>query len=154
MWIPNLAATCTCTGHPSELMRPDIGRNASCALDDCLTSRPKGRLWPRELWFSIYSCTCTCICYSIQTYVYTCRAHSGPVYMCSDRLYEITSSILVTTFSSSSSPSPSGVTASPDEPGVVSGSGFTVCRILSASAASSEPAGVGVVDACPLKTAV
>ena len=24
-----------------------------------LTSRPKGRLRPRELWFMIYSCTCT-----------------------------------------------------------------------------------------------
>ena len=33
--------TCTCT---------------CCAVGDCLTSRPKGRLRPRELWFSIYSC--------------------------------------------------------------------------------------------------
>ena len=29
----------------------------TCALGDCLTSRPKGRSRPRELWFSIYSCT-------------------------------------------------------------------------------------------------
>ena len=29
-----------------------------CALGDCLTPRPKGRLRPRELWFLIYSCTC------------------------------------------------------------------------------------------------
>ena len=27
-----------------------------CASGDCLTSRPKGRSWPRELWFSIYPC--------------------------------------------------------------------------------------------------
>ena len=39
------------------LMRPGIGRNVSCALGDCLTSRPEGRSQPRELWFSIYSCT-------------------------------------------------------------------------------------------------
>ena len=26
-------------------------------LGDCLTSRPEGCLQPRELWFSIYSCT-------------------------------------------------------------------------------------------------
>ena len=38
-------------------MRPGIGRNVSCALGDCFTSRPKSRLWSRELWFSIYSCT-------------------------------------------------------------------------------------------------
>ena len=38
-------------------MRPGIGRNVSCALGDCLTSRPKGHSWPRELWFLIYSCT-------------------------------------------------------------------------------------------------
>ena len=42
---------------PAQLTRPGIGRNASCASGDCLTSRPKGRSWPRELWFSIYSCT-------------------------------------------------------------------------------------------------
>ena len=47
--------------------------HASCASGDCLTSRPKGRSRPRELWFSIYSCTvhvhvcipcvvCTCTC--------------------------------------------------------------------------------------------
>ena len=42
---------------PAQLMRPGIGRNASCALGDCLTPRPKGRSWPRELWFLIYSCT-------------------------------------------------------------------------------------------------
>ena len=28
-------------------------------MGDCLTSRPKGHLRPRELWFSIYSCTGT-----------------------------------------------------------------------------------------------
>ena len=27
-----------------------------CTLGDCLTSRPKGCSWPRELWSSIYSC--------------------------------------------------------------------------------------------------
>ena len=27
-----------------------IGQNASCAVGDCLTSRPKGCLRPRELW--------------------------------------------------------------------------------------------------------
>ena len=35
-------------------MRPGIGRNASCTLGDCFTSRPKGRSWPRELWLSIH----------------------------------------------------------------------------------------------------
>ena len=40
-----------------HLMRPGIGRNTSCALGDCLTSRPKGHSQPGELWFSIYSCT-------------------------------------------------------------------------------------------------
>ena len=34
-------------------MRPGIGQNTACALGDCLTSRPKGCLWPRELWFLI-----------------------------------------------------------------------------------------------------
>jgi len=37
-------------------MRPGIGQNTSCASGACLTSRPKGRSQPRELWFSIYSC--------------------------------------------------------------------------------------------------
>ena len=37
-------------------MTPGIGRNASCALGDYLTSRPEGRSRPRELWFSIYLC--------------------------------------------------------------------------------------------------
>ena len=32
----------------------------SCAVGDCLTSRPKGCSRPRELWFSIYSCTMAC----------------------------------------------------------------------------------------------
>ena len=32
----------------------------SCALGDCLTSRPKGHSRPRELWFSIYSCIGCC----------------------------------------------------------------------------------------------
>ena len=40
---------------PAQLMRPGIGRNASYALGDCLTSRPEGRSRPRELWFLIYS---------------------------------------------------------------------------------------------------
>ena len=35
-------------------MRPGIGRNASCTLGDCFTSRLKGRSWPRELWLSIH----------------------------------------------------------------------------------------------------
>jgi hypothetical protein len=35
----------------AQLMRPGIGRNASCALGDCSTSRPKGCSQPRELWF-------------------------------------------------------------------------------------------------------
>ena len=39
-------------------MRPGIGRNASCASGDCLTSWPEGHSRPRELRFSIYSCTC------------------------------------------------------------------------------------------------
>ena len=34
-----------------------IGHNASCALGDCLTSRPECHSWPRELWFSIFSYT-------------------------------------------------------------------------------------------------
>ena len=36
---------------PAQLMRPGIGRNASCAMGDWLTSRPKGCSQPRELWF-------------------------------------------------------------------------------------------------------
>ena len=47
--IPTLPAS------PAQLMRPGIGRNASCALGDCLTPRPKGHSRPRELWFLIYS---------------------------------------------------------------------------------------------------
>ena len=35
----------------AQLMRPGIGRNASCASGNWLTSRPKGCLQPRELWF-------------------------------------------------------------------------------------------------------
>ena len=41
-----------------HVCRSCIGQNVSCASGDCLTSRPKGRSRPRELWFSIYSCTC------------------------------------------------------------------------------------------------
>ena len=40
-------------------MRPGIGWNVSCTVGDCLTSRPKGRSWPRVLWFSISSRTCS-----------------------------------------------------------------------------------------------
>ena len=47
--IPTLPVT------PAQLMRPGIGRNASCAVGDCLTSRPKGRSQPGELCFSISS---------------------------------------------------------------------------------------------------
>jgi len=43
--IPTLPIT------PALLMGPGIGRNASCTFGNCLTSRPKGRLQPRELWF-------------------------------------------------------------------------------------------------------
>ena len=53
-------------------MGPGIGQNASCAVGDCLTSRPKGRLWPRELWFLIYSCTCTCYCMYRSMHVHVC----------------------------------------------------------------------------------
>ena len=35
----------------TQLMRPGIGQNASCAAGDWLTSRPKGCSRPRELWF-------------------------------------------------------------------------------------------------------
>jgi len=45
--IPTLLVT------PTQLMRPGIGQNVSYALGDCLTSRPEGRLQPRELWFSL-----------------------------------------------------------------------------------------------------
>ena len=34
-----------------QLMRPGIGRNASCASGDLLTSSPKGCSQPKELWF-------------------------------------------------------------------------------------------------------
>ena len=59
-------------------MRPGIGRNASCALGDCLPSRPKGRSWPRELWFSIYSCiqgVCSTVCAHV--HVHTHMFHSS-----------------------------------------------------------------------------
>ena len=46
-------------GHSVKLMRPGIDQNA---LGDYLTSGPEGRLRPKELWFSIYSCT---LCISI-----------------------------------------------------------------------------------------
>ena len=39
-------------GHSTQQMRPGIGRNASCALSDWLTSRPGGCSQPRELSFS------------------------------------------------------------------------------------------------------
>ena len=48
-------------------MRPGIGRNAPCTLGDCLTCRPKGHSWPRELWFSIYSCI-----HVLYIYIYIC----------------------------------------------------------------------------------
>ena len=55
--------------RPAQLMRPGIGRKASCTLGDCLTSRPKGCSWPRELWFSIYSCAYLHVCETPITYV-------------------------------------------------------------------------------------
>ena len=36
---------------PAQLKRPGIGRNASCALGDCSTSRPEGCSQSRKLWF-------------------------------------------------------------------------------------------------------
>jgi len=50
MWYPHF-----CMVTPVQLMRPGIGWDTSCALGDCLRSRPKGRSQPRKLWFSIYS---------------------------------------------------------------------------------------------------
>ena len=49
--------------------------NASCALGDCLTSRPEGCSQPRELWFSIYSCTWASG--SVQVYMYVCFTICG-----------------------------------------------------------------------------
>ena len=63
--------------YMAQLMRPGIGRNVSCAVGDCLTSRPKGRSGPQELWFSIYSCmlthvpTCTYTCMYMYVHMYT-----------------------------------------------------------------------------------
>ena len=52
-----MGSTCACAAdEPVQLMRPGIGQNTFCTLGDCVTSRPEGRLWPRKLWFSIYSC--------------------------------------------------------------------------------------------------
>ena len=50
-------STCTCT---------------CCTLGDCLISRPKGRSRPRELWFSIYSCTFMYMSACIGICTYTC----------------------------------------------------------------------------------
>ena len=58
--IPTLLVT------PAQLMRPGIGRNASCALGNCLTIQPDGCLWPRELWFS---CTDE---YHVHVYIQKC----------------------------------------------------------------------------------
>ena len=51
-----LLRTCICV-TPAQLMRPGVGRNASCALKlgDCLNLGLRARSRPRELWFSIYS---------------------------------------------------------------------------------------------------
>ena len=69
-------------------MRPGIGRNASCASGDWLTSRPKGCSQPRELWFfDMYMYMYICVekrrdkigncvtCYDVSSdeHVYTCR---------------------------------------------------------------------------------
>ena len=62
--IPTLPVT------PVQLMRPGIGQNTSCALGDCLTSRPKGCSRPRELWFSIYSCACCTCTVHVHVYMY------------------------------------------------------------------------------------
>ena len=47
--VHNITPTLPVT--PAQLMRPGIGRNASCATDDWLTSRPMGCSQPRESWF-------------------------------------------------------------------------------------------------------
>ena len=48
-------------GHPSAVGEAWYWpKHVLLILGDCLTSRPKGLSRPRELWFSIYSCTCTC----------------------------------------------------------------------------------------------
>jgi len=52
--MPTLLVTPVQLVH-SEQVRPGIGQNESCALDDCSTSRPEGHSQPRELW--IYSYT-------------------------------------------------------------------------------------------------
>ena len=65
--IPTLP---TNPGSPAQLMRPGIGQNVSCALGDCLTSRPEEHLQPRELWFSIYSCEGTLNQYTLQPAVH------------------------------------------------------------------------------------
>ena len=52
------------TGHlhnTTLIGMPELSYWTYCTLGDCLTSRPKGRSRPRELWFLIYSCTCVYI---------------------------------------------------------------------------------------------
>ena len=50
---PSAAHALVHVGHHSAA---DEAWYWSCTLGDCLTSRPKGCSWPRELWFLIYSC--------------------------------------------------------------------------------------------------
>ena len=59
---------------PAQLMRPGIGRNASCALGDCLTSIGlRGCSQPRELWFFdilMYSVCTYCIHACTYTFIH------------------------------------------------------------------------------------
>ena len=48
----------------------------SCALGDCSTARPEGHSWPRELWFSIYSCGVLCV-RRVLVFLTSCRAFLG-----------------------------------------------------------------------------
>ena len=62
VWVTEASHPCcmcmTChahtPSHPTGLMRL---KRVLCI--GCLTSKPKVNLWPKELWFSFYSCTCT-----------------------------------------------------------------------------------------------
>ena len=91
----------------SSLLRPGIGRNVSCALGDCLTSRPKGRSRPRELWFSIYSCSSvgltvfevtTMLLYTYSMAIQPCMWHHILVVVLLLLLSSIPSSLLLYSF--------------------------------------------------------
>ena len=61
-------------------MWPGIVRNVSCALGDCLTSRPEGHSRPRESWFPLHMTVSTASYMYMYMYMYM-YIHCEPVAM-------------------------------------------------------------------------